>query len=190
MSDNYGRVEIRKGEYRIPGMSRALRHAPEDYGLSMNEDGTVLVKDLANSFGVDINDVLQVVEKDAKGRYELIEGNNDDLFIRALHGHSIPVSFEMTIVENPGTLLHGTKVRFLSSILENGLNRGDRNHVHLSSNYSTACQVANRRKGDTVILMIDAARMVNNGATVYLTATGIYLTDHVPAEFITEILYV
>lgn len=187
---NFGQIEVRKGEYRISGMSHALRHAPSDYGLTLNDDGTVLVEDLANAFNVSVDDILNVVETDAKGRYGLVDGEDNALRIRALHGHSVPVDFEMTIVENPGTIFHGTKVDFLPSILESGLNRGSRNHVHLSSSVSTALQVANRRKGETVLLLIDASALMNSGQTVYLTATGIYLANAVPVEFITEIVYV
>lgn len=185
-----GRIELRKGEYRIPGMARALRHAPSDYGLTLNVDGTVIVEDLANAFNVEVTDILNVVENDSKGRFELIESDNEVLLIRALHGHSVPVSFEMEIVESPGTIFHGTKIQFLSNILETGINSGQRNHVHLSSNVATAVQVANRRKGETVILVIDGTALVNSGRNVWLTATNIFLADEVPAEFITEIVHV
>jgi len=185
-----GRVELRKGEYRIPGMSRALRHAPEDYGITLNSDGSVLLQELAEAFNVRIDDVLNVVETDAKNRYQLIEGDNDSLFIRAVHGHTISVNFEMNIVENPGTVFHGTKVRFLENILAQGLNRGERNHVHMSTNVNTAIQVANRHKGETAILIIDGTALVNSGSKIYLTASEIYLTDTVAPEFITEIVYV
>lgn len=182
-------VIVRHGEYRISGMSRALRHAPADYGIVLNDDGTVLVSTLAGAFNVSVSDVLQVVETDAKGRYEVFEDERG-LLIRAVHGHTVPVVFDMRIVDNPGTLFHGTKESFLSNILESGVHSGDRNFVHVSSDYSIAVSVADRRRGETVVLLIDGSALVDSGRTVFLSASGVFLVDQIPAEFITEIVYV
>ena len=184
----FGDVHIRKGEYRVTGMAHALRHAPSDYGITLNDDGTVLVDVLAAGLNASVDAVLNTVATDTKGRYELVY-RGDDVLVRAVHGHSVPVNLPMDVVNDAGTLFHGTKVRFLDSILSTGLHKGSRNHVHLSRSMDVAVQVASRRKGDTVVLLIDTAGLVNDGGTVYRSASGIYLTDAVPAHYITELFY-
>ena len=52
--------------------------------------------------------------------------------IRANQGHSVEVDLQLEEREPPETLYHGTVERFLPSILEEGLIRGKRHHVHLS----------------------------------------------------------
>lgn len=66
-------MRFAKGSIAIEGISHALRHAPSEYGLTLNNDDTVLIEDLANAFSVLVEDVLKVVETEAKGRYELVE---------------------------------------------------------------------------------------------------------------------
>jgi putative RNA 2'-phosphotransferase len=61
--------------------------------------------------------------------------------IRANQGHSIDVDLQLDEREPPETLYHGTVERFLASILEKGLVRGKRHHVHLSQEVDTARKV-------------------------------------------------
>ena len=78
--------------------------------------------------------------------------------IRANQGHSVDVDPQLEEREPPEVLYHGTVERFLSSILEAGLVRGKRHHVHLSKDVETARKVGSRR-GKPVILAVDAGRI-------------------------------
>ena len=71
--------------------------------------------------------------------------------IRANQGHSVEVDLQLEEREPPEMLYHGTVERFLPSILEAGLVRGKRHHVHLSKDVETARKVGARR-GKPVIL--------------------------------------
>ena len=52
--------------------------------------------------------------------------------IRARQGHSIHVDVELEEKLPPDILYHGTGERFVNSILDQGINKGNRLYVHLS----------------------------------------------------------
>ena len=103
--------------------------------------------------------------------------------IRANQGHSIDVDLQLEEREPPEVLYHGTVERFLPSILEAGLVRGKRHHVHLSKDVETARKVGSRR-GKPVILQADAGRMYRDGHKFLLSANGVWLTDTVPPGYL------
>ena len=86
-------------------------------------------------------------------------------------------------VEPPPDLFHGTVARFLESIRGQGLVPGGRQHVHLSPDVETALGVG-RRRGEPVVLRIDAAGLAARGQDFYLSANGVWLTSAVPPDFI------
>jgi putative RNA 2'-phosphotransferase len=60
-----------------------------------------------------------------------------------------------------------------------------RHHVHLSADKATAIKVAERR-GKPIILEIKSGKMFSAGYKFYLSDNGVWLTDHVPANFINQ----
>ena len=109
----------------------------------------------------------------------------DDVFdrIRANQGHSVPVALDLPVTRPPSTLYHGTPVRNLASIMNVGLTRGQRHHVHLSATATTAHQVGARR-GDHVVLTVLAAQMAADGHLFFFSDNGVWLTEHVPASYL------
>ena len=55
--------------------------------------------------------------------------------------------------------------------------------MHLSENIETATKVGSRR-GKAIILNIASGEMHKKGFEFYLSENGVWLTDHVPAEYI------
>jgi putative RNA 2'-phosphotransferase len=80
-------------------------------------------------------------------------------------------------------LYHGTATRNLDSILAQGLLKGRRHHVHLSTNKETMIQVA-MRHGKPVLLVVQSAQMHAAGHEFFVTGNNVWLTDHVPSQFI------
>ena len=166
-------------------LSFVLRHRPEEIGLVLDDNGWADVEELiaaANRHGRKLNRPLieEVVEKSDKKRFTL---SADGTRIRAAQGHSRPVDLGLPPIEPPGTLYHGTATRFVDSILRDGLSRGQRQHVHLSPDEQTATAVG-RRHGEPVVLRVKAGSMHRAGCLFYLSENGVWLTKHVPAEFI------
>jgi putative RNA 2'-phosphotransferase len=86
----------------------------------------------------------------------------------------------------PEILYHGTVERFLASIMIDGLQKGNRHHVHLSRDVDTARKVGARR-GPPVILKVDAGKMHRHGYRFFLSVNGVWLTESVPAAFLTRL---
>ncbi|WP_442577626.1 RNA 2'-phosphotransferase [Mesorhizobium sp. ASY16-5R] len=167
-------------------MSLVLRHAPQEAGLVLDENGwtdfTRLCEVIRERFGVSADEVLRIVDECPKKRFTIDENR-----IRAAQGHSVEVDLELRPSAPPDILFHGTKERFLAAILKEGLTRQARHHVHLSSDIATATKVAERRKGDDVVLKIDAKAMAAGGFLFFLSENGVWLTNAVPPEFLSKI---
>lgn len=167
-------------------LSLVLRHQPDLLNLELDSKGWLEIDSLilrAQEAGHSLSRgvITEVVDSNDKQRFELSE---DGLRIRARQGHSVRgVDPDLQSVTPPATLYHGTVARFLPSIRQNGLLKQSRNHVHLSAETQTAIVVANRR-GEAVVLAIDAAAMAHAGHTFFLSANGVWLTEDVPSEFI------
>ena len=168
-------------------MSLVLRHKPEEIGLTLDENGWANVEELIskiNAKGINVtNDIIrEVVSTNDKKRFAF---NEDKTKIRASQGHSIEV--ELNLIERipPEILYHGTATRFLESILQKGLQRQSRQHVHLSTTVETATSVGSRH-GKVVILSIDAKRMQNDGFKFYLSENNVWLTELVPVQYISQ----
>jgi putative RNA 2'-phosphotransferase len=87
--------------------------------------------------------------------------------------------------EPPDVLFHGTVERFLASIMAEGLKKGKRHHVHLSRDTETARKVGARR-GKPIILQVDAGKLYGQGYKFFLSVNGVWLTDTVPANFLSR----
>ena len=169
-------------------LSLVLRHKPEAIQIDLDENGWADVSELIikmNNNGTEISfDILEyVVETNMKKRFAF---NEDKSKIRASQGHSLKVDLNYNPIKPPETLYHGTSVRFLDSILKNGIEKRDRQHVHLSSNKQTALKVG-QRHGKPTILEIQALQMNDNGHTFYFSDNKVWLTEYVPIEYIKKI---
>ena len=134
-----------------------------------NEQGKQLSRELLE----------EVVEKNEK-RFTI---SADGSRIRANQGHSVRVDVELVPVEPPMLSFHGTVQRFLESIRLNGLRRGNRLHVHLSADEQTA-KIVGARRGNPVVLRITAHAMFQDGYVFYVSEHGVWLTEHVPPQFL------
>jgi putative RNA 2'-phosphotransferase len=166
-------------------LAKYLRHAPQEIGLMLQPGGWVPVDDLLaaaekNGFSITYDELVECVETNDKQRFAFdVSGE----LIRANQGHSVEVDLQLDEREPPETLYHGTVERFLSSILEGGLVRGRRHHVHLSKDVETARKVGARR-GKPVILKVDAGKMHRDGHKFLLSVNGVWLTEAVPPNYL------
>ena len=169
-------------------ISLVLRHKPETIGLILDENGwagTTTLIDRMNRRGVKITKELleHVVATNAKKRFSF---NEDKTKIRANQGHSIDIDLQLTAVQPPPVLYHGTSERSIDSILQNGLQKRNRKQVHLSADIETAINVG-KRHGKPVVLIVEAAKMHIEGFEFYVAANGVWLTDNVPSRYLRTI---
>jgi len=168
-------------------LAKYLRHAPHELGLTLQPGGWVSIDDLLaatrkHGFPISYDDLAECVETNDKQRFAFdVSGE----LIRANQGHSVEVDLQLEEREPPETLYHGTVERFLPSILEQGLVRGKRHHVHLSKDEETARNVGARR-GNPVILKVDVGRMHKDGHKFWLSSNGVWLTDAVPPVYLSR----
>jgi putative RNA 2'-phosphotransferase len=168
-------------------LSYVLRHAPDSIGLTLDEGGWVDVAVLlekAAAAGKPIARAVleEIVATSDKKRFTLSE---DGTRIRAAQGHSVEVALGLEPVVPPETLYHGTATRFLGSIRAEGLKPGSRQQVHLSADEVTARAVGTRH-GKPAILRVAAGNMHRAGHAFYRADNGVWLTDAVPPQFLTE----
>lgn len=163
-------------------LSLILRHKPEAAGIELDKHGWAKVSELLPAMKIDMETLEEIVRTDEKGRYSF---NDDHSKIRANQGHSIDVDVELERQYfMPAVLYHGTSWKYVDSIMKTGLDKRTRKYVHLSRDKETALKVG-ARHGKPVVLEIDTFRMHLNGFVFYKSANGVYLTDNVPAEYIT-----
>lgn len=166
-------------------LSLVLRHKPEEIGITLDAAGWVPVAELLNAchtrgFSIRREELEEVVSSNDKQRFAFSE---DGLLIRASQGHSVAVQLEYQPLVPPPTLYHGTATRFVDSIKEQGLVKGKRHHVHLSSDEATAVKVG-ARHGKAVVLLIESLHMHKDGFLFYQSENGVWLTQQVPAAYI------
>jgi len=166
-------------------LSLVLRHDPGRIGIVLDDAGWTDVAALLAAcaqHGVSLTraDLTEIVATSDKQRFAL---SPDGERIRANQGHSVEVDLQLAPAEPPATLFHGTVDSAIASIRAEGLVRGQRHHVHLSSDIATATRVGGRR-GKPVVLTIRAGQMAAAGHVFYCSANGVWLVDHVPPEFI------
>jgi putative RNA 2'-phosphotransferase len=166
-------------------LSKHLRHEPERLGLELQPGGWVEVEALLEAcarhhFALSRDELAEVVRNNDKQRFAFDETGTR---IRANQGHSVEVDLQLEPADPPALLYHGTPERFVASILETGLSKMDRHHVHLSADVATARKVGARR-GQPVVLEIDAAAMQRGGFPFFLSANGVWLVERVPPEYL------
>lgn len=161
-------------------LSLVLRHKPEQIGLELDFEGWAATDELLAKAAISFENLKEIVTTNEKQRFAF---SDDQSKIRASQGHSVSVDLALQPALPPDILYHGTADRNIPSILEKGLVKGSRNHVHLSVDIETAINVG-RRYGKPVVLEIRARQMLTAGYEFFISENGVWLTDSVPAEFI------
>lgn len=167
-------------------ISKHLRHTPEAIGLSLGEGGWVPINELisaaaAHGFPFTRDELAEVVRLCAKQRFAV-----DADRIRANQGHSVAVDLALEPAIPPALLYHGTATRSREPILAAGLLKMSRQHVHLSAELETAVAVG-LRHGRPLVLAVDTMSMSRDGFVFFRAANGVWLTDHVPPQYLREL---
>lgn len=168
-------------------ISHALRHEPHTYGLSLSDGGWVNLNDLIKGItrcceefnSITVDDIKIAVTKSSKKRHEIIGDK-----IRAYYGHSIDIDLKLgKSSEPPIYLYHGTSLDVVNKIKSEGLQKMERQFVHLTEKIEDALSVAKRKSEHIVILRIKAKEAFRNGVEFHVQS-AVWLCTFIPKEFI------
>ncbi|MGE6395647.1 RNA 2'-phosphotransferase [Chryseobacterium scophthalmum] len=169
-------------------LSYVLRHHPELINLNLDENGwanvdELITKSKRDSYqGLTFEELDEIVETNDKKRFIF---NEDKTSIRANQGHSIDINLALIPQKPPEFLYHGTAQSNIDSIFEKGIEKRNRQHVHLSQDKETATKVG-MRHGKPVILTINTEKMFDDGIEFYLSENNVWLTDFVDIKYISQ----
>lgn len=166
-------------------LSRHLRHQPERIGIELTPGGWVEVKKLLaackkHQFPISRQELEEVVKSNDKQRYSFDETG---ALIRANQGHSVEIDLQLEPLVPPDVLYHGTGHKSVDVILEQGLLKMSRHHVHLSADIETAIKVG-ARHGKPVVFVVNAAKMHSHGIHFYCSDNGVWLVDSVAPQYL------
>lgn len=166
-------------------LSLVLRHQPGRIGIELDNQGwidieTLLAKAAEHGTQITALELQKIVAENDKKRFTF---SGDGTRIRAAQGHSVAVDLGITPSCPPDVLYHGTASQNLDAIRAKGLVPGSRQQVHLSSDAQTARKVG-QRHGKPHVLLVAAKEMQANGLLFYQSENGVWLTDHVPAVYL------
>jgi putative RNA 2'-phosphotransferase len=169
-------------------LSKHLRHQPERIGIKLAPGGWVSVDELLAacihySFPINRIELNEVVATNDKKRFSF---DSTGTLIRANQGHSVEVDLQLEPVIPPDVLYHGTGHATVEAILREGLCKMSRQHVHLSSDMTTARKVG-ARHGRPVVFAVDAAAMHEKGHSFYCSENAVWLVAHVPPDYLKQI---
>lgn len=168
-------------------ISLILRHKPETIGITLDEHGWAdteeLIEGVSRTHPLTMELLEEIVRTDEKQRYSF---NEDKTKIRANQGHSIPVDVELSELEPPEVLYHGTGEKSVASIERDGLKPMSRLYVHLSKDTDTARKVGVRH-GKPIIFLVMAGEMYRDGYQFYLSANGVWLIKEVPVKYLKKL---
>lgn len=168
-------------------LSLVLRHRPETIGIQLDQSGWTDITELiekANNYGIKFDrEILNhIVATNSKKRFAF-----NDTFdkIRASQGHSVEIELGYTNQKPPEILFHGTGEKSVQSILDTGLEKRSRQHVHLSGDIETAIKVG-QRHGKPFVFKVFAEQMYKDNFQFFISDNGVWLTDHVPIIYLIQ----
>ncbi|GAB2272003.1 hypothetical protein Dimus_006829 [Dionaea muscipula] len=189
-------------------LTRILRHMATELNLNMRRDGYVKVEDLlklnVTTFANvplrshTVNEIREAVSRDNKQRFSLVE-ENGELLIRANQGHSVKTVETKSLLkpihsaEEISVCVHGTYKKNLESILQFGLKRMTRLHVHFSCGLPTDGEVISGMRRDVnVLIFLDVNKALEEGMKLYISDNKVILTEGfdgtVPVKFFEKII--
>jgi RNA:NAD 2'-phosphotransferase (TPT1/KptA family) len=157
-------------------------------------DGYVNISDLLDALsipGLTVDMVLDICERDRKGRFAVCEEEDGTVWIRANQGHTITCidpELLMTPIESADDLpicLHGTYNEALQNILRSGsLNRMSRQHIQMAIGLPDDPEVRSGvRQNIDVVIYIDVRKAISLGLRFYRSANNVICCpDQIPIE--------
>jgi putative RNA 2'-phosphotransferase len=169
-------------------LSLALRHQPDRLGIQLDAYGRVNLTTLLAQYNahyqtpIDEKTIRTIMVQSDKQRFAIENGK-----IWARYGHSVPVKLLQPPAVPPAFLYHGTSHQSAVMIETEGLQKMDRDFVHLSTTVPMAVSVGQRHDPQPVIFQVAAQQAAKDGLLFYPTESQVWLVDQVPARYLSEV---
>ncbi|XP_011299065.1 tRNA 2'-phosphotransferase 1 isoform X1 [Fopius arisanus] len=158
-------------------LSYLLRHGAVQEGLHINPDGFVPLRELLEKLPeCTIVDIRRIVSTNSKGRFTLVESEDEGPQIKANQGHSLASVNRLSLkeVSNPNfEIIHGTSFANWAQIKCRGLSRMRRNHIHFSKGLDSARGL---RSSAQVFIFIDYSKSSADGIKFFESENGVVLS--------------
>ncbi|XP_066371916.1 uncharacterized protein [Miscanthus floridulus] len=174
-------------------LTRVLRHMAPELRLDMRTDGYVRVRDLLKlnlqTFAKvplkchTVDEIREAVRRDNKQRFSLLE-EDGELLIRANQGHTVTTVTSESLLkpilspDEVSVCVHGTYRKNLDSILQSGLKRMARLHVHFSSGLPLdGGVISGIRQNVNILIHLDVSKALKDGMKLYISDNKVILTE-------------
>lgn len=221
MSHSRSRRDTSRSEFISRKLSKILRHSGLEDGYEFSRDGFTPLDPIMDALSgrgaprVTFEMIEKIVDSNDKQRFTLVERprNYDSytgegsgksiMFIRANQGHSFKnpdgtpyldgsLMFEEITVPFP-TCVHGTNPKAAEIILKEGLNKMDRDYIHLAMGMVNEVVdgekvISGMRHSAKALIRVDVPRAMEAGIKFYKSSNGVILTQGfggvIPPEFL------
>ena len=171
-------------------LALVLRHAPEKFGIEMDINGWVNALDLSvkvqeqrrNFHWLRKWHFEAIASTDDKGRYQ-VEGD----MIRATYGHSLELELDLPTDNIPEELYWPCEEDAVETLLEYGITKGERKHIHLSKTIANAMEAGHVRISRPTILEVDTVRAIAEGHIIWRAGKTVFLCEGMPPEFLYKV---
>lgn len=186
-------------------LSYLLRHGANKEGLTLGNDGSISLDDLCqhpNLSKTTFAEIQHVVDTNDKKRFVLFQPDiaTNKWYIRASQGHSVelkePPLTLLTASNMPETIVHGTMRANLPSVLETGLSKKQRTHIHFAKGlYGQNNVISGMRKNADTFIYINQAKCLQDNILFYESDNGVVLckgledTGALPSKYFDKIVF-
>ena len=173
-------------------LSYFLRHHLDRIPGGADSEGFASVESLLSMDdfkGITKEEIETVTINNEKQRFKIIGSK-----IRANQGHSIESGKMLDstkllnkITEPYDYCVHGTVKKYIKSIVENGLNKANRTHIHFASKPNAT---SGFRNTSNVFIHVDMNKAMENGIDFYISDNGVILSEGpISSEYFSKIEY-
>ena len=179
-------IDVHETESLRRSILKALRHTPEEFGLRMDCDGWVDIREVgaiiarftAYDQTVGVDDLIRAING-------LRFGNRIEVLadcVRASYGHSTNRFNPMRTAIPDVPIFHGTSSDLWPLINTFGLLRGNRRFVQLTSDFEYAQRIASAHNGSPIVIQIRNTQASELGIQFIPTATHVWLATDIPSD--------
>lgn len=182
-------------------LSWLLRHGAIKEQLSMMSDGFVPVSEVLNhrifKEKLSVDGLKRLVKNNDKQRFTLCTSADGELLIRANQGHSIQAVTDLELtringkVDVPGGfVVHGTYEHCWPSIVNQGLSRMSRVHIHFCAYEPDDKRIiSGLRKSAQIYIYIDVDKAIKDGIPFFKSANDVILSPGNEEGFIKPVYF-